>query len=48
MQIKKDTKVKVQYRPELGTGTVLQVAEAPGSYTQIDHMPRRPDCELAE
>jgi SNF2 family DNA or RNA helicase len=36
MQIKKDTKVKVQYRPELGSGTVLQVAEAPGSYTQID------------
>ena len=36
MQIKKDTKVKVQYRSELGTGTVLQVAEAPGSYTQID------------
>ena len=36
MQIKKDTKVKVQYRPELGTGTVLQVAEAPGSYARID------------
>ena len=36
MQIKKDTKVKVQYRPELGFGTVLQVAEALGSYTQID------------
>ena len=36
MQIKKDTKVKVQYRPELGTGTVLHVAESPGSYTRID------------
>jgi len=29
MQIKKDTKVKVQYRPDLGIGAVLQVAEAP-------------------
>jgi hypothetical protein len=36
MQIKKDTKVKVQYRPEMGTGTILQVAEALDGYTQID------------
>jgi hypothetical protein len=36
MQIKKDTKVKVQYRPELGTGAVLQVAEAPGGKYQVD------------
>ena len=36
MEIKKDTKVKVPYRPELGTGAVLQVAEAPGDYTQVD------------
>jgi SNF2 family DNA or RNA helicase len=36
MQIKKDTKVKVQYRPEMGTGTVLQVAEALDGYTQVD------------
>ena len=36
MQIKKDTKVKVQYRPELGTGAVLQVAEALDGYTQVD------------
>ena len=36
MQIKKDTKVKVTYRPGLGTGTVLQVAEASGGYTQVD------------
>ena len=36
MQIKKDTKVKIQYRPEMGTGTVLQVAEALDGYTQID------------
>ena len=36
MKIKKDTKVKVPYRPELGTGAVLQVAEAPGGYTQVD------------
>jgi len=30
MEIKKDTKVKVPYRPDLGTGAVLQVAEAHG------------------
>ena len=36
MQIKKDTKVKVQYRHELGTGAVLQVAEALDGYTQVD------------
>ena len=30
MEIKKDTEVKVPYRPELGTGAVLQVAEGPG------------------
>ena len=36
MEIKKDTKVKVPYRPELGTGAVLQVAEDPGGYTQVD------------
>jgi SNF2 family DNA or RNA helicase len=36
MEIKKDTKVKVPYRPDLGTGAVLQVAEAPGGYTQVD------------
>jgi hypothetical protein len=36
MQIKKDTKVKVQYRPELGTGAVLQVAEAPGGEYNVD------------
>ncbi len=30
MQTKKDTKVKIQYRPELGAGAVPQVAEAPG------------------
>jgi len=36
MEIKKNTKVKVQYRPELGTGTVLQVAEAHGGEYHID------------
>ena len=36
MEIKKDTKVKVPYRPELGTGAVLQVAESSGGYTQVD------------
>jgi len=36
MQIKKDTKVKVQYRPELGTGTTLQVAEASGGEYNVD------------
>ena len=36
MQIKKDTKVKVQYRPELGTGAVLQVAEASGGEYNVD------------
>ena len=35
MQIKKDTKVKVTYRPELGTGAVLQVSETRGEY-QVD------------
>ena len=28
MEIKKDTKVKVPYRPELGSGAVLQVASS--------------------
>jgi len=36
MQIKKDSKVKVQYRPELGTGSVLQVAEASGGEYKVD------------
>ena len=36
MQIKKDTKVKVQYRLELGTGAVLQVAEASGGEYNVD------------
>ncbi|MBU4259077.1 MAG: hypothetical protein KKI12_11415 [Proteobacteria bacterium] len=36
MQIKKDTKVRVTYRPELGTGAVLQVAEAPGDEYNVD------------
>jgi len=36
MEIKKDTKVKVPYRPELGTGEVLQVAEAPEGEYQVD------------
>ena len=36
MQIKKDTKVKFQYRPELGSGAVLQVAEAPGGEYNVD------------
>ena len=36
MQIKKDTKVKVQYRPELGTGAVFQVTEALDGYTQVN------------
>lgn len=35
MEIKKDTKVKVTYRPELGTGAVLQVSEIQGEY-QVD------------
>lgn len=36
MEIKKDTNVRVPYRPELGTGAVLQVAEAPGGEYQVD------------
>jgi len=36
MQIKKDTKVRVTYRPELGTGEVLQIAEASGGEYQVD------------
>ena len=36
MQIKKDTKVKVPYRPDLGIGSVINVAESPGGYTQVD------------
>ena len=36
MQIKKDTKVKVQYRSELGTGSVLQVAEASVGEYNVD------------
>lgn len=35
MQIKKDTKVKVTYRSDLGTGAVLQVSETLGEY-QVD------------
>jgi len=35
MEIKKDTKVKVPYRPDLGTGAVLQVAEGPGEEYQV-------------
>ncbi len=36
MEIKKDTKVKVPYLPELGTDAVFQVAEGPWGYTQVD------------
>ena len=36
MEIKKDTKVKIPYRPDLGTGAVLQVAEAHGGEYQVD------------
>ena len=36
MEIKKDTKVKIPYRPDLGTGAVLQVAEGPGEEYQVD------------
>jgi hypothetical protein len=36
MHIKKDTKEKVQYRPELGSGAVLQVAEASGGEYQVE------------
>ncbi len=36
LQIKKNTKVKVQYRPELGAGSVLQVAEASGGEYNVD------------
>ena len=36
MKIKKNTKVKVTYRPELGTGAVLQVSETPGGEYQVD------------
>ena len=36
MEIKKDTKVRITYRPELGTGAVLQVAEASGSEYNVD------------
>ncbi len=36
MKIKKNTKVKVTYRPELGTGEVFQIAEAPGDEYQVD------------
>ncbi len=35
MEIKKDTKVKVPYRPELCTGAVLQVAEALGAISRL-------------
>jgi len=34
MEIEKNTKVKVPYRPDLGTGSVLQVAEAHGGEYQ--------------
>lgn len=36
MAIEKDTKVRVPYRPDLGTGSVLQVAEGPGDEYQVD------------
>jgi len=36
MEIKKDTKVKIPYRLDLGIGAVLQVAEAPGEEYQVD------------
>ena len=36
MEIKKDTNVRVPYRPELGTGAVLQVAESPGDEYRVD------------
>ena len=36
MQIKKDTKVRVPYRLDLGIGSVFQVAEAPGDGYQVD------------
>lgn len=35
MQIKKDAKVKVTYRPDLGTGEVLQISETRGAF-QVD------------
>jgi len=34
--MKKDSKVRVPYRLDLGIGTVLQVAEAPGDGYQVD------------
>ena len=36
MEIKKDTKVKVPHRPELGTGQVIQVTESPDGEHQAD------------
>jgi len=36
MKINKNTKVKVTYRPELGTGKVPQVAEASGGEYRVD------------
>ena len=48
MQIKKDTKVKIQYRPELGTGAVLQVAEAPGGEYNVDIVFEKDDKRFLE
>ena len=36
MKINKNTKVKVTYQPELGTGEVLQVEETSGGEYQVD------------
>ncbi|MFQ5486488.1 MAG: DEAD/DEAH box helicase, partial [Desulfobacterales bacterium] len=36
MELKRDTKVRVPYRPDLGTGSVLQIAEGPGEEYQVD------------
>ena len=36
MEFQKDTKVKVHYRPELGIGEVLQVAESSGGEYLVD------------
>lgn len=36
MEMTKDTKVRVPYRPDLGTGSVLQIAEGPGGEYQVD------------
>ncbi len=36
MDLDRDTKVRVPYRPDLGTGSVLQIAEGPGGEYQVD------------